>query len=148
MIVLFAAFEFAVKMHVIEIDHIGNEYRQVDAQEQIYEYRSNPHRVSPLLLDVISSNIHKLLCIVSRQIVNHNFTRGRVMISYEPLWRTMKARGVSTYKLIHTHGINPNTITCLKHGRYISTYTLERLCVILGCTPNDIMEITREQDQG
>lgn len=69
------------------------------------------------------------------------------MISYKPLWRTMDEKKVSTYKLIHHHGINPNTVTCLKHGRYISTYTLEKLCVILGCTPNDIIEFVQEQDQ-
>lgn len=62
------------------------------------------------------------------------------MVSYEPLWRIMKEKNITTYKLINEHGINPNTITCLRHGRYISTYTLEKLCRILDCKPNDIIE--------
>lgn len=67
------------------------------------------------------------------------------MISYEPLWATMKNKHISTYKLIKEFGINPNTITCLKHNRYISTFTLEKLCVILDCTPNDIIEIVKQE---
>ena len=47
------------------------------------------------------------------------------MISYEPLWQTMKEKGFTTYKLINQYDINPNTITCLKLNRYISTFTLE-----------------------
>ena len=67
------------------------------------------------------------------------------MISYEPLWETMKDKGVSTYKLINEYGINLNTITCLKHGRHISTFTPEKLCIILDCSPNDIIKITKEE---
>ena len=70
------------------------------------------------------------------------------MISYDPLWRTMKDNGVTTYTLINTYGINPRTITNLKHNRNISTFTLERLCTILDCTPNDIIEfVEKEKDQ-
>lgn len=62
------------------------------------------------------------------------------MVSYKPLWRTMKAKGVTTYTLISFHGINPRTINNLKHNKGITVDTLERLCVILRCTPNDIIE--------
>lgn len=68
------------------------------------------------------------------------------MISYEPLWQTMKNRNISTYKLIKEYEINPNTISCLRHNRYISTFTLEKLCVILDCTPNDVIEIVKESE--
>ena len=68
------------------------------------------------------------------------------MVSYDPLWNIMKEKGISTYKLINDYGINPNTITCLKHNHHISTFTLERLCIILDCTPNDIIAIVQEKD--
>ena len=61
------------------------------------------------------------------------------MISYEPLWQTMKAKGVTTYTLINIHGLNARTINNLKHNKSITVYTLERLCEILSCTPNDII---------
>jgi len=62
------------------------------------------------------------------------------MVSYEPLWNTMKIKGITTYALINKYNINPRTITNLKHGRGITVDTLEKLCKILNCTPNDILE--------
>lgn len=61
------------------------------------------------------------------------------MLSYEPLWNTMAKKGITTYALIARHGINPRTINNLKHNKSITMYTLERLCDILGCSPNDIV---------
>lgn len=62
------------------------------------------------------------------------------MISYEPLWNTMKERNESTYTLIHKHNINPRTISRLKHNKNINVDTLEKLCKIFECTPNDIIK--------
>ncbi len=62
------------------------------------------------------------------------------MISYEPLWETMRQKGITTYNLIHDYDINPRTINNLKHNKGISTYTLEKLCTILKCTATDILE--------
>ena len=67
------------------------------------------------------------------------------MISYTPLWKTMESRGVTTYTLIHKHGINPRTINNLKHNQSITMYTLERLCQILNCQAEAIVEFVPEQ---
>lgn len=64
------------------------------------------------------------------------------MISYEPLWNTMKKRGITTYTLIYKLGFSPNTISNLKHNKSITIYTLEKLCTVLDCTPNDVLEFT------
>ena len=61
------------------------------------------------------------------------------MISYAPLWRTMKKKGVSTYRL-NKEGISRGTIYCMQHGEGISTYTVDKLCRILSCSVNDIIE--------
>ncbi|MDO5549012.1 MAG: helix-turn-helix transcriptional regulator [Eubacteriales bacterium] len=66
------------------------------------------------------------------------------MISYEPLWRTMEQRSVTTYTLITKFNINPRTINNLKHNKSITMYTLEKLCRILDCTPNDIVQFLDE----
>lgn len=65
------------------------------------------------------------------------------MISYSPLWITLKNKRVSTYTLIHKYDISSKTIYNLKHNRHITTATLERLCNILDCTPNDILEFKK-----
>lgn len=60
------------------------------------------------------------------------------MINYSPLWKTMTEKNISTYALIEKYNINPRTVNNLKHNRSITMYTLERLCSILQCTPNDM----------
>jgi len=62
------------------------------------------------------------------------------MVSYKPLWEIMEKQGITTYNLINKHGFNSRTINNLKHNRGITVYTLERLCMVLNCTPNDILE--------
>ena len=61
------------------------------------------------------------------------------MICYDPLWKTMKANGVTTYKLIYKHGFSAYTITNLRRNKSITMNTLEKLCSVLKCTPNDIV---------
>ena len=62
------------------------------------------------------------------------------MISYVPLWRTMKERGITTYTLIYKCGISAYTVTNLRRNKSITMNTLEKLCKILNCTPNEIIE--------
>ncbi len=66
------------------------------------------------------------------------------MISYKPLWETMKIRKIITYILINKYNINPRTINNLKHNNSITIYTMEQLCKILNCTPNDIVEFKED----
>ena len=66
------------------------------------------------------------------------------MISYEPLWRTRETKGITTYTLIYKHGISSRTVNNLKHNRSITLYTMEKLCEILECKPNDIVDFVKE----
>ena len=61
------------------------------------------------------------------------------MISYEPLWQTMRQQGVTTYTLIEKYHINPRTVHNLKHDRSITMYTLEKLCSILNCQAESVI---------
>lgn len=60
------------------------------------------------------------------------------MIDYSPLWQTMERKGVSQYRLLRS-GIDNKTLDSLKKGGNITLLTLEKLCHILDCTPNDIV---------
>ena len=62
------------------------------------------------------------------------------MVNYEPLWQTMKEKGVTTYMLIAKYNVNPRTINNLKHNKGITVDTLEKLCKVLECTPNDVIK--------
>lgn len=65
------------------------------------------------------------------------------MISYEPLWETMRKKSVSTYALIHKHHVDAHTVSNLRQNKSITMNTLESLCTILECTPNDIIKFTK-----
>ena len=67
------------------------------------------------------------------------------MISYEPLWKTMKEKGVTTYTLIYKMGFSAYTITNLKRNKSITMNTVEKLCKVLQCTPNDIVAFTEDE---
>ena len=61
------------------------------------------------------------------------------MISYEPLYKTMKEKGISTYKLINTFKVSRSLLDRLKHNKPISTVTLNDLCTFLDCKVEDIL---------
>lgn len=63
------------------------------------------------------------------------------MINYEPLWMTMEQHGVSQYQLLKS-GIDNKTLDSLKKNKNITLLTLEKLCRIVRCTPNDIVKFT------
>lgn len=60
------------------------------------------------------------------------------MVSYSPLWETMAKRNISQYALIHKYNFDPHTLQRLRENKSITIYTIERLCRILDCSPNDI----------
>lgn len=61
------------------------------------------------------------------------------MISYAPLWETMKRVGATTYTLQVKGHISSSTIRRLKANESVSTNTLDALCAILHCTLPDII---------
>ncbi|MBP3634269.1 MAG: helix-turn-helix transcriptional regulator [Oscillospiraceae bacterium] len=68
------------------------------------------------------------------------------MISYAPLWETMKKQNISTYTLIKEHNISSRTIHNLKHNKSITLYTMERLCSILHCQAESIVLFTNDKE--
>jgi len=64
------------------------------------------------------------------------------IIDYDPLWETMKSKEVSQYQLLQS-GIDNKTLDSLKKNKNITLLTVEKLCTILDCTPNDIVKFTK-----
>ena len=70
------------------------------------------------------------------------------MIIYSRFWRTLRDSGESTYTLINRHQISSSTIDKLRKNKPITTTTLNDLCRILNCQPEDILEyVPSEHDQ-
>ena len=64
------------------------------------------------------------------------------MVDYGQLWDTMKAKGITQYALIQA-GVDRRTLDWLKKNKNITMLTLEKLCNILDCSPNDIVRFTK-----
>lgn len=62
------------------------------------------------------------------------------MIKYDRLWQTMKEAGISQYDLYTTYHINRAQLDRLRHNKNVEVNTIDRLCNILHCRVEDIME--------
>lgn len=69
------------------------------------------------------------------------------MITYDRLWKTMKGKGVSQYKLITEYQFSRGQIARLKHNHNVSTHTLNMLCSILDCNIEDIVEYKKDESE-
>lgn len=67
------------------------------------------------------------------------------MITYDPFYKTIKEKGISTYKLINQYGLSRSLLDRLKHNKPISTVTINDLCTILSCKVEDIVLFTPDE---
>lgn len=67
------------------------------------------------------------------------------MITYDPLWQTMRKKGITTYALIKNYSFRRGTLDSLKQNRNISTATLNDLCRILSCNVEDVLQYTLDE---
>ena len=71
---------------------------------------------------------------------------GKVMISYEPFWNTLRERGETTYSLINDHHISSATVNRLRKNMGISTLTINDLCRILHCRVEDVLVYSEDKE--
>ena len=69
------------------------------------------------------------------------------MITFEPLWETLKTKGISQYKLIKDYKISTGQLDRLRKNGNVNTYTLNLLCEILDCDLSDIAKYTNKQQK-
>ncbi len=61
------------------------------------------------------------------------------MISYEPFYKTMKEKGMTTYRLINEFNVSRSLLDRLKHNKPITTVTINDLCRFLDCKVEDVI---------
>lgn len=62
------------------------------------------------------------------------------MIKYDKLRETMKEKGITQYALYTTYNINRSQLDRLRRNKNVQVNTIDRLCNILHCRVEDIME--------
>lgn len=69
------------------------------------------------------------------------------MITYDRLWQTMKQQGVSQYDLYTHYNVNRSQLNRLRHNENVEINTIDKLCNILQCRVEDIMEHFPDDNQ-
>ena len=67
------------------------------------------------------------------------------MISYEPLFHTMKAKGISSYRL-GKMGFPLSNYHAMRRGENISTHTLNQICKLLQCRVEEVLVYIDEDE--
>lgn len=69
-------------------------------------------------------------------------------VSYKKLFHLLIEREVSSNELQQMAGFSANIITRLKRNEYISMESIERICNVLNCGVDEILEFTSAVDKG
>ena len=67
------------------------------------------------------------------------------MISYQPFYESLKAKGMTEYQLIYKHGFSSHILYRMKHGETITLKTLDTLCFILDWGVDDIIRYVPDE---
>ena len=62
-------------------------------------------------------------------------------VSYNRLWKLMIDKNISKTELTHKAGISTNAMAKLGKNEDVRVNTLEKICIVLECTFDDIVEI-------
>ena len=67
------------------------------------------------------------------------------MIVFNDVMGKLAAAGWTSYRLKKTKAISDGTVARLRHGKSVSTDTIDKICELCGCQPGDILKYVRGQ---
>ena len=67
-------------------------------------------------------------------------------VCYDKLFHLMIDKKISNVQLKDMAGVSANIITRLKRDEYISTESIEKICLALNCGVDDILEFVSEKE--
>ena len=68
-------------------------------------------------------------------------------VCYDKLFHLMIDKKISNVQLKDMAGVSANIITRLKRDEYISTESIEKICLALNCGVDDILEFVPEHTE-
>ncbi len=68
------------------------------------------------------------------------------MIVFDNLWVIMEKKGITTYQLRESCGIDSKTIRRLRANENTETKTLNKLCAVLSCEIGDIAKYVPDNE--
>jgi putative transcriptional regulator len=67
-------------------------------------------------------------------------------VSYRRLFHVLIDRGISNARLQKMAGYSANITTRLKNNTYVSLVTIEKICRVLDCRVDDIVEFIPDEE--
>lgn len=80
------------------------------------------------------------MTIISGIIETRKMLERCAMINYDPLWETLKKKGISTYVLRVKMRVSGSIVQRLRRNMSVSTNTLDDLCNLLNCSLSEVAE--------
>ena len=65
-------------------------------------------------------------------------------VSYKKLLHLLIERGIQPSEIAEMSGFSANIMTRIKRNQYISFESVEKLCIALNCTVDEIIEFRKE----
>ncbi|MDK7721722.1 helix-turn-helix transcriptional regulator [Peptoniphilus lacrimalis] len=69
-----------------------------------------------------------------------------MVIKYSKLWKLLIDKNMKKTELIKLAGISSNAMANMGKGKNVSTYVLCKICNVLNCNVEDIIEIEKENE--
>jgi putative transcriptional regulator len=67
-------------------------------------------------------------------------------ISYKPLWHLLLEKDMKKTDLKQSAKITSNIIARMSKNSYVDLKSIEKICIALNCSPNDVFEITKDNN--
>ena len=68
-------------------------------------------------------------------------------VTYKKLFHLLIDKGMTNAELMERAGFSANIITRIKRNNYISLDSLEKICKVLQCGVDDILEFTSDETE-
>lgn len=68
-------------------------------------------------------------------------------VSYKKLFHLLIDKGMTNAELMEQAGFSANIITRLKRNQYISLDSIEKICTVMNCGVDDILEFVSSGDK-
>ena len=68
-------------------------------------------------------------------------------VTYKKLFHLLIDKGMTNAELMEKAGFSANIITLIKRNNYISLDSIEKICKVLQCGVDDILEFTSDETE-
>lgn len=68
-------------------------------------------------------------------------------VSYKPLWHLLLEKDMNKNDLKEKANITSNVIARMSKNSYVDLKTIEKICLALNCSPNEVIEIIKDKNE-